>query len=373
MIRPARLSYLFIFGLLVLVGWTHMATPLITVLFAYFALDRLSAGLFLLPALDALNATVKKWMVVAIFALLVTGILYAFGHFTKEAVEALPAIADKSIPRIVQFAEENRLPLPFDNPEALPKEELQSGAAKPFTLTKEDLQQRAVKAIKENLHFLGNFAKATTMQFVLLVIGLVVAGSLFINPQMDIERDRRRLKNNLYTLSCDEITTRFRNLYHSFATVMGAQIIISAINTTLTAIFVLSVKLPYASVIIGVTFLCGLLPIIGNIISNSVIVGIGFTISPMLAMAALAFLVILHKLEYFLNSKIIGDRIKNPVWLTLLGLIVGERVLGIPGMILAPVILHYVKMEAAQIEVSEEKEEFALAGENDPRNSGRGF
>ena len=358
MIRPARLSFLFILGLLVLVGWTHMATPLITVLFAYFALDRLSAGLFLVPALDGLNAKLKKWMVVAIFTLLVTGIFYAFGHFAKEAVEALPAVAEKSIPRIVHFAQENRLQLPFENPD---------------TLTVKDLQESAVKAIKENLGFVGNFAKATTKQFVLLVIGIVVAASLFINPQMDLERDRRRLKNNLYSLSCDEITKRFRNLYHSFATVMGAQITISAINTTLTAIFVLSVKLPYASVIIGVTFLCGLLPIIGNIISNFVIVGIGFTISPMLAIAALAFLVILHKLEYFLNSKIIGDRIKNPVWLTLLGLIVGERLLGIPGMILAPVVLHYVKMEAAQIEVSKEKEEYALAEENDPRNSDRGF
>ena len=54
------------------------------------------------------------------------------------------------------------------------------------------------------------------------------------------------------------------------------------------------------------------------------------------ALAALAFLVLLHKLEYFLNSKIIGDRIKNPVWLTLIALIVGERFMGIPGMILAP-------------------------------------
>ncbi|MBI2946732.1 MAG: AI-2E family transporter [Verrucomicrobia bacterium] len=358
MIRPARISYLFILVLLVFVGWMHMATPFITVLFAYFALERLNAGLFSFSALDRLNVALKKWVVVAVFALLVTGILYAFGHFTKEAVEALPAVAEKSIPRIVHFAQENRLQLPFENPD---------------TLTVKDLQESAVKAIKENLRSVGNFAKATTKQFVLLVIGLVVAASLFINPQMDLERDRRRLKNNLYTLTCDEITERFRNFYRSFAMVMGAQITISTINTVLTAIFVLSVKLPYASVIIGVTFLCGLLPIIGNIISNSVIVGIGFTISPMLAIAALVFLVILHKLEYFLNSKIIGDRIKNPVWLTLLGLIVGERLLGIPGMILAPVILHYVKMEAAQIEVAGEKEEFALAGENDPRNSDRGF
>jgi predicted PurR-regulated permease PerM len=65
-----------------------------------------------------------------------------------------------------------------------------------------------------------------------------------------------------------------------------------------------------------------------------------------MALIALIFLVVLHKLEYFLNSKIIGDRIRNPMWLTLLGLIVGEKLMGIPGMILAPVVLYYIKVEA---------------------------
>jgi predicted PurR-regulated permease PerM len=117
----------------------------------------------------------------------------------------------------------------------------------------------------------------------------------------------------------------------------------------LTAIFVLAISLKHATVVIGLTFLCGLLPIVGNLISNSIIVGVAFTVSPQAAIASLIFLVVLHKLEYFLNSKIIGDRIKNPVWLTLLALILGERLMGIPGMILAPVILNYIKVETAML------------------------
>jgi len=31
----------------------------------------------------------------------------------------------------------------------------------------------------------------------------------------------------------------------------------------------------------------------------------------------------------------------------LIGLVVGERLAGIPGMILAPVMLHYIKVEAS--------------------------
>ena len=85
------------------------------------------------------------------------------------------------------------------------------------------------------------------------------------------------------------------------------------------------------------------------------IVGIGFTVSPRMALAALIFLVVVHKVEYLLNCKIIGDRIRNPLWLTLLGLIMGERLMGIPGMILAPVVLHYIKLEASVIVVGAAK------------------
>ena len=65
----------------------------------------------------------------------------------------------------------------------------------------------------------------------------------------------------------------------------------------------------------------------------------------------MVFLVGIHKLEYFLNSKIIGDRIRNPVWLTLIALMIGERLMGIPGLVLAPVVLNYLRVEMLTVEV----------------------
>jgi len=176
--------------------------------------------------------------------------------------------------------------------------------------------------------------------------------SMFLNPQLELGRNPRQRSTNYYSLCCDCIALRFATLYQSFATVMGAQIIISAINTVFTAIFVFAVSLPHASVIIGLTFLFGLIPIIGNLISNSLIVGIAFTVSPGSALLALAFLVVIHKLEYFLNGKIVGHRIRNPLWLTLLALVLGEKLMGLPGMVLAPVLLYYVKMEASLLKTA---------------------
>jgi predicted PurR-regulated permease PerM len=195
------------------------------------------------------------------------------------------------------------------------------------------------------LRNLANFAKSTAAILFFSVIGIIAAGSLFFKTGLDPHRGTHRVKNNLYSICCDEVSTRFRDFYRSFATVMGAQITISLINTVLTAVLLLAVRLPHAPLLIAVTLLCGLVPIVGNLLSNTVIVFVALTVSLKLAIFALLFLVLIHKLEYFLNSKIIGDRIRNPVWLTLIALIIGERLMGIPGLIFAPVVLNYLRVE----------------------------
>jgi predicted PurR-regulated permease PerM len=319
--RPVYISYIFLIGMLVLVGWLKLATPLITVLFAYFVLRKL-------------HFVRSKILTIVLFVAVVAFTFYGFVHFIRNAIEGLPEIADKSIPRVLEYAQQFGVDLPFDDRASLK------------ALVRDSLRTKT----KE----LANFAKIASTEFVFLAIGLLVAASLFYNPAMDLDRGRHRLRNNLYSVTCDEIVQRFQSFYRSFETVMGAQIVIAAINTTLTGAFVFWIHLPHWPVIVGVTFICGLLPVIGNIISNSVITAIAFTIEPQLAIWSLAFLIGLHKLEYLLNSKIIGDRIKNPVWLTLLGLILGERLMGIPGMILAPVMLNFIKNESTQIEVRAE-------------------
>jgi predicted PurR-regulated permease PerM len=315
--KPIYISYFFLAATIFLVGSLHLATPLLTVLFCYFALHKL-------------HFTRSKALTIVMFSLVVVLGFYAFALFVKSGLNDLPDIAEKSIPRVVEYADKHNIELPFDDIESL----------------KSSVRDN----VKEHSASLANFAKLATKEFAFLLIGGVVAASLFLNPAMDLERGHR-LRNNLYTLSCEQIVRRFQSFYASFETVMGAQIIIAFINTACTAVFTLAVNLPHAAIVIGVTFLCGLLPIIGNIISNAVITAIAFTISPQLAISALVFLIVLHKTEYFLNSKIVGGRIKNPVWLTLLGIILGERLMGVPGIILAPVVLHFIKVESSLVEV----------------------
>ena len=320
MSQPTRISYMIVALLLVLVGLLHLGTLAFTTLFGYFALRLFSFGR-------------SKALGVAIYIVAVSAIGYGLFFFSRQAYIALPKIAEASIPAAVEYAEKKGLELPFTDYASL--------------------KTLALNSVKEKFANVGRYARAAAFQIAMLLIGLVVAVSLFINAGWRTEGDPDAVKDSFYALVSQELVVRFRTFYRSFATVIGAQIVISVINTGLTSVFILWNGYPYGMVIIVLTFLCGLVPIIGNLASNTLIVGVGLTLSPRTALIALLFLVVIHKLEYFLNSKIIGDRIKNPMWLTLLGLVLGEKLMGIPGMILAPVILHYVKVEASRNKVSD--------------------
>ena len=322
MTTPARISYGVLALMLVLAGVLHLSAPLLAVLFSYFALRQL------------LLLTKRKWLALLSFILVALGIAFCAVYFTRAALAALPEVAEHSIPSASAWAQARQIELPFTDFDSL--------------------KALVIDSAKEEAHYLRNvirLAGNTTTTLLFLLIGIVVAISLFFNSQLDLYRETHKTKNNLYSILADEIATRFRDFYRSFATVMGAQITISLINTLLTAIFVLIIRLPNGALIIALTFLCGLLPIVGNLVSNTIIVCLAFTISLKIALVALIFLIAIHKLEYFLNSKIIGDRIRNPVWLTLVALIIGERLMGIPGMVLAPVVLNYLRMELLKIEV----------------------
>jgi predicted PurR-regulated permease PerM len=323
MTNQARLSYVVLAVTLILVGVLQLGAPLLALLFSYFVLTRIA------------RFVPNKWVTLAIFILVAVVIGYTATHFTRAAINALPKIADNWIPSAIAWAEDHNLNLPFTDFEGL--------------------KATAMTTIKAQAKYLGdfaNFARHASTTLVFILIAIVCAVSIFFNSQLDLFPESHKIRNNLYSVCCGEISDRFTAFYQSFSTVIGAQMTISAINTALTAIFVFAVGLPYAPVIVGLTFLCGLFPIVGNVVSNTVIVFVAFQLSGKLAIMALIFLVVVHKLEYFLNSKIIGARIRNPIWLTLIGLIIGEKLMGVPGMILSPVILNYLRVEMSKIEVA---------------------
>jgi predicted PurR-regulated permease PerM len=138
---------------------------------------------------------------------------------------------------------------------------------------------------------------------------------------------------------------------HAFSRIAWAQVKISAVNTTLTGLYLLvilplfGIQIPFGTTLVVITFLCGLIPVLGNLISNTVITILSMGVSIGTAVASLSFLVIIHKLEYLINSRIVGGETDSQAWEILLAIIVGEAAFGVGGVVMAPIIYAFIKRE----------------------------
>jgi predicted PurR-regulated permease PerM len=149
------------------------------------------------------------------------------------------------------------------------------------------------------------------------------------------------------------LKARCAHLVTAFRDVVFAQAKISALNTLFTGAFLLiglplfGISLPLTKTLVVVTFVVGLLPVIGNLISNTLIVVVALSISMSVALAALVFLIIIHKLEYFLSARIVGTQIRAFAWELLIAMLVMETLFGSAGLIAAPIYYAYLKRELA--------------------------
>src|ERR1043166_8105894 len=221
MSKPQRISYVIMAVLLFLIAWLHLGTLTLTTLFGYFALR-----LFTFRG--------RKWLAALIYLVTVCAIGTGLFFFSRAAYVALPDIADKTIPAVVNFAEKQGIELPFTDYASLKVEALQH--------------------VRESFANIGRYAGMASFVLVQLIIGLVVALSLFLDARWGTETDAPATRNSLYASLVAELSLRARTFFASFSMVIGAQISISLINTLLTSIFLAWNHFPYAAVIIGLTF-----------------------------------------------------------------------------------------------------------------------
>jgi len=306
-------------------------------------LSALLAGLLVYSLVNVLAPSLQRhlpgsgahWFVVAILAALVVGIL------STVIVAAIAVLNSESgnptllFERLMPLVERARTRLPPIITDNLPanSEEIRTAAL-------DWLRKHAAQ-----LQVAGKNAARIVLQ---LLIGIVLGAMLALH------RTRTQAPGGPLTVLLNQ---RCANLVTSFHDVVFAQLKISAVNTLLTGIFLLvvlplfGVYLPLAKTLVAVTFVVGLMPVVGNLISNTLIFVVGLSISLGVAISALAYLIIIHKLEYFLNARIIGTQIRARAWELLIAMLLMEAVFGAPGLIAAPIYYAYLKreLEAARL------------------------
>lgn len=210
----------------------------------------------------------------------------------------------------------------------------------PYTLT--EIKDTFFSLLRENISTLKHTGTELMHNFATMIIGMVVGILVSLN----------RLHHSPYQpVFKHALIQRIRNLSISFKNVVFAQVKISAINTLLFMLYVhaflpiFDVHLPFAKTLTILTFIFGLIPIIGNLITNTLITLAGLTISMAVAAMSLGYLIFIHKLEYFINAKIIGGKIHAKSWEVLLAMLLCESIFGFTGLIAAPVFYAYIKLE----------------------------
>lgn len=190
---------------------------------------------------------------------------------------------------------------------------------------------------------IGKASKAGITTIVYIIIGFVVGAMLNYHVHSK--------EHDLAKPLSFHLMLRIKAFKDIFDEVFVAQIKISFINAILTGIYLLlvlplfNIDIPFKYLLVLITFFVGLIPVVGNLISNTLIIVFSLNISFMVAIVSLLFLVIIHKLEYFLNAKIIGNKINASAWELLLAMMVFEHLFGIAGVIVAPIYYAYVKHE----------------------------
>src|SRR5258708_21428804 len=147
--------------------------------------------------------TKRNGLAVIFFGVVFAGIAAAAVILTRTAILAFPDVADTSIPSASAWAQKRQIELPFSDFETL--------------------RQVVVGALGEEANYLrnvANVAKATTTNLVFSILGIVAAASLFFKTGLHPYRATHRVKNNLYSICCDQVSRRVRDFFRSVCTVM---------------------------------------------------------------------------------------------------------------------------------------------------------
>lgn len=207
------------------------------------------------------------------------------------------------------------------------------------------LKTQIITILKNNIVNIGVISKSGITHLVYIVLGFVIGAMLVFYTQT------HKSNQTEFKPLGKELIDRINTFKTSFEHIFIAQIKISFINAVFTGIYLLiilplfNIDIPFKYLLVLITFLTGLLPVIGNLISNTLIIVFSLTISFKAALCSLAFLVIIHKFEYFLNAKIIGGKINSSSWELLLSMLIFEHIFGLGGMIVAPIYYAYIKSE----------------------------
>jgi predicted PurR-regulated permease PerM len=320
-----------------IVAWV-LAALVLGLIIELHLLSGLLAGLLVFKLVDVLTPWLRlralgrdgpRMLAVMLIASAVIAALIGIGvglvALMRNSGESVPLLMEK----MAEIIEDARAILPASLQKYVPEDS-------------ESIRITIAEWLRSNAGSLQLAGRGIGRSLLHVLMGMII-GAL-ISMQKAANPSQRRLLT-------EQIVRHAARFGTAFQRVVFAQFWISLINTFFTWLYLdvvlrlFGVDLPLVKILVALTFIVGLMPIIGNLISNTAIVVVCLSQGFPVAAASLAFLVVIHKLEYFLNARIIGSHINARAWELLIAMLVMEAAFGITGLIAAPIIYAYFKEE----------------------------
>jgi predicted PurR-regulated permease PerM len=316
--------------------WIIMVLAMLFVLYVHL-LPALLAGLLVFELVHIISpyiarrmpGKVAKMIAVGLLAILIIGLLTLIGMGLVALLRSDSGGLTTLIAQMAEIIADSRKILPEWIDSHLPADAVA-------------LQQIVTEWLRNHSKDIQILGKEAGRHIAHMLIAMVIGGMLALREATQRERFQP------FARSLVDRATLFAD---AFRNIVFAQVRISAINATFTGIYLavvlpmFGVDLPFTKTLILITFIVGLLPVVGNLISNTVIVVVSMSHSLGIALGSLLFLVVIHKLEYFLNARIVGGQIRAQAWELLVAMLTMEAAFGIPGIVAAPIYYAYIKSE----------------------------
>jgi len=167
---------------------------------------------------------------------------------------------------------------------------------------------------------------------------LVVVMTLYFVASLDA------MKNALFDLVPGSSRAEFEpiaeEIFDSIGKYLSGQVVIASLNAVFSLILLMVMGVPYAGILAFVALVITLIPVIGSVISTTLMVSVSLLVSPTTAIVVGIVMIVYMQLEaYVITPRIIGKAISIPAAFVLIGAVIGGTLLGLLGALVAsPVV-----------------------------------
>jgi predicted PurR-regulated permease PerM len=323
-------AWILVGALILYVMMVRITAAVIGGLALYLILDRLAASLSKrIPGMAARTTAVI--LVTLVGGGVIIGAAALSISFLQHHVDTIPAMMQQ----MADILRSTRLWLGGYGHQLIPD----------FMTDAETIKSGLVDWLKKHADALKIAGGTFSIGLLHVVMGMLLAIVVFFRHVTQHDDDNKARGPLAFYLN--EKVDRFAN---SFSRIASAQIKVSLFNTFITALYLLVLLLlgrtvPFMATLIVITFILGLVPIVGNIVSNAVLVILSLGVSGGTAIVSLVFVIALSKLQYVLTSQLVGGEVDSQAWEILFAIIVGEAAFGIAGVVMAPIVYAFIKAE----------------------------